>query len=662
MAFKSCHGIIPLMDNIAIAMVGVVTAIAGLFVAARARRVTYYGASTDNMKWVYTASLFGQWRWPSHMHKCVEGGFRTFMKDGYILGLVAAQRLLRDRTSDFPTVILCLTANSISAVLTYFIASAYWNISAALLVWALLIVSLWSYKLALFGTHQCVAQMYFLASIFFIQMGETNMAWYAAAGVSAGLTFFSSPSARKYFPLVVAALFFSQRAAIWEPDFVVNLGRFTSETAGPMILGFAVVLVSVALLARFAYRPVVAKAYNLQRPGWLARKFASRRRHSLEVNQGIASELSKMINSFCLGLALYALVTVPVVHAASFYWSQLTFVLGAGGLVLFLTAPNVPWNLWGFYRYSQGWKYNRFSLYQDYFASIGRPIKDDMRGGGIVWITRFFVRIAPIHAALYLASLFLLAGLLIAGHLQLEQTWQAAAIFLLSISPVLYGEITHNAPSSRTYYPGLIGALLLVGYTAFQLNQVLTPTWQTTFWAVAAAATLAALAWSAWIFTTDVLPARMSVARLSQALQSLDVEDFYTFDTPYNDAFVYALPAEELKRYKVHYITSLEEVTEGYVVVPCTSSKAMHMESTGWAIEHGDFDEDQELSRLIKSKEITEYAVASFKTFGSSRFWSQSYEVPTYRDLILKEITEEDRWRGRAWILDAGKLQAAQEA
>jgi len=49
--------------------------------------------------------------------------------------------------------------------------------------------------------------------------------------------------------------------------------------------------------------------------------------------------------------------------------------------------------------------------------------------------------------------------------------------------------------------------------------------------------------------------------------------------------------------------------------------------------------------------------VASFKTFGTSRIWLNDSEVPSYRELILKEITEDDRWRGRAWILDAGKVQ-----
>ena len=55
-------------------------------------------------------------------------------------------------------------------------------------------------------------------------------------------------------------------------------------------------------------------------------------------------------------------------------------------------------------------------------------------------------------------------------------------------------------------------------------------------------------------------------------------------------------------------------------------------------------------------------ASASFKTFGTSRIWGNESEVTSYRELTLKEISGDDRWRGRAWILDAGKLHANRQA
>jgi hypothetical protein len=144
-------------------------------------------------------------------------------------------------------------------------------------------------------------------------------------------------------------------------------------------------------------------------------------------------------------------------------------------------------------------------------------------------------------------------------------------------------------------------------------------------------------------------------------LKALGIKELYAYDTAYNDAFPDALPPAVQGQYKIHFINRLEDAKVGYVMVPGTSSKAVNLESWAWAIEHSDFDLDPELNRLIESKAMATYAVASFKTFGTGQVWVHESEVTTCRDLILREISDEDRWRGRAWILDAGKLQAARQ-
>ena len=309
---------------------------------------------------------------------------------------------------------------------------------------------------------------------------------------------------------------------------------------------------------------------------------------------------------------------------------------------------------------SQQHQFGRFPLYSDYFASIGHPIKDNMRGGGIRWIVRFFGRVSPVHFVLYLASLSLLVILLIVGVELFSQAWQLVAVLVLSVSPLLVGEITHGPQHSRSYFPGLIGLVLLIAYAAFQLDQELTNQGRVAFGSILGAAVLAGGVWSIWMYLDDVLPARMAGARLRETLRSLAVTEFYTYDTPYNGAFINALAPEELQRYKIHYIDSIRDVKEGYIVVPGTSSMALNVEGTRLSYEHDDYNLDKDLNRLIKSKEIEKYAVASFKTFGTSRIWVHEAPVLSYCDLILNEISEYDRWRGRAWVLDAAKLQAGE--
>ena len=136
----------------------------------------------------------------------------------------------------------------------------------------------------------------------------------------------------------------------------------------------------------------------------------------------------------------------------------------------------------------------------------------------------------------------------------------------------------------------------------------------------------------------------------------------HTFDTPYNDAFVKVLPARLQERLRIRFIKSIDDVESGYIAVPGTSSKAFNMESQKCAIECGDFEEDFRLVELLKTRKILQAAVRSFKTFGTSRIWVHESEVTSYRYLILREITDEDRWKGQAWLLDAAKVRERSRA
>jgi len=170
---------------------------------------------------------------------------------------------------------------------------------------------------------------------------------------------------------------------------------------------------------------------------------------------------------------------------------------------------------------------------------------------------------------------------------------------------------------------------------------------------------LANAIWNTWVFLSDVWPARMAPVWVAQTLQRLSVSSFATYQTSYNGALVHVLPPpQEYAHYQIRYITTLDDVEDGYVVVPGTSSKAVNMESQRESVQDGDFDRDPVLNQLLQTKTISRFSVACFKTFGTSRFWVHESEVTSYRDLILREITDEDRWRGQAWILDARKLRA----
>jgi len=134
------------------------------------------------------------------------------------------------------------------------------------------------------------------------------------------------------------------------------------------------------------------------------------------------------------------------------------------------------------------------------------------------------------------------------------------------------------------------------------------------------------------------------------------VKTFYTYGNAYNDSFVksmiYSYPGE----FEVKYIDSIDEVGEGVIVIPGTSAKSESMESQQFSILHGDFRGDEVLNQLYENRDIEKLADSKIRTRGCSRYFVLETEVTGYRDLILKQVGEYDRWIAHGWILSAEKV------
>jgi hypothetical protein len=628
--------------------------------------ITFFSTNTDNANQVRAAAQIGKWRWPSGMHKY--GNSKTRMKDGVVILLAGMQRLLRNRDGDYPLIVLCIVANSVSAVLVFLVASRYWNPEVGLLAYGLFVTCVWQYQIALFGGHICTAQMFFLIAVYLMPgavsvVTFTMLARYFTAGMAVGLMMFSSASARKYLPLLVGAFLYSLRQVISIPGQEGYNEVFSLSGVEVAILCLVVVMLFVAVAICLFYKSVVKAMYYERAPRVLNRVIKDRTKANLEESINEANGFTRFLSNLCLLIAFCLAISVALAHFSSFYWAELLTLLGVAAVILLLTIPDIINNLLEYYRYWRaGNVIGHFRLYLQYFNNIGKPISDDMRGDGWTWVFRYFSLMVPVHFAIYIINLIIFIWLLVQNGGGLNALWGSLAVFILSIAPILIGEITHGIQLGRSYYPALLGMLLLIGYTAFRVEQMLSLQARTVLWGISIAAVLASAGWSSWLLLDDIWPARMAPAWLGRTLKSLGIKEFYTYDTPYNDAFVNTLPPAVLGQYKIHYIKSLSEVKEGYVVVPGTSSKALNMESSQWAIEHGDFNLDKDLNRILESKAIAGSVVASFKTFGTSRIWVHESEVSSYRAIILKEVKNVDLWRGRAWVLDAAKLRAERQS
>lgn len=654
------------MVGIDLIMVCGISLLVGIWFAWATRKAPFLSLGGDNQKQVYAAAQLKIPGWPSRMHRYCGG--KAFMKDVSVLGLALLQRLFKDRTSVYPLLTLCNISVSISTVLLYCIASTYWNTNIGILVALLFLFCFWPHQISLMGGFHCLAQVFLLVSVVFLQISEWattpySFICYWLAGVTGAMIVFTSASGRKFLPLWVGAFLYSQRAVIHPLEFTVagwgslleGFGFFLFSLFFIVLAGLLLSLLSIV----FLYEPMMTRAYHKGGPPWLHRMIKSRDRYPLERYLKLRGRILAFGARWGLKVVCYFLISLFLSRDPSFYGAQLLVMGGAGMIVFLLTYPNMIENLRGYltYHYTT-YKFSRFDEYAEYFKRIGRPIPKDKRGAGISWIIHFMPRMIPFHVAYFLIALFLSLLVLSSHGFEPSFLWDTIAILGLSLSPLIYAEWTKAPQSSRAYFPALIGVLLLVAYGCFQWEQILAPESKILFWFVVVGATLLSIGWNIWVFFNDVFPGRMLVLNLIKRLQKLGIRKFYTYNTKYNDVLVNFIPPEMRKEYQINFIESLKEVKEGYVIVPGVSSKSWNFEAYECGIKGQDFDKDPLLTELIDTKEIQDFSIASFKTLGTSKIWINESEITTYRNYIVKDITNLDRWRSQVWIVDGGKLHA----
>jgi len=228
-------------------------------------------------------------------------------------------------------------------------------------------------------------------------------------------------------------------------------------------------------------------------------------------------------------------------------------------------------------------------------------------------------------------------------------------LVLISIMPIIWGEWTKGPKASLTMYTSMVPLFLPIGYAIHEssVNDWSFLGYEFSFylWIILAISSV----WNIYIFFTDTLPCRMTVTKIIKFMNNYGIKKFYTYDTSFNFPFANVIKDFYPDKYDIEYISSINKIKSGYVLVPCTSSKAAYYQSVAKIGPVGDYKADESLNSMIETREIQNYSVASFKTWGNSKYWQQTGNVVSLRDLILKEVDEETRFRGYAWLLDVEK-------
>lgn len=602
------------------------------------RGIRFFGPNTDNQFLVGAAAHSNQWRWLSDLHRFSIA--KTGMMDLTVIGIALFQKIFRDKGGDYPYIALGGFTAAISITLVYLVGANYWNPSIGLALSLLLMTSFWLWQIGLYGGHANTAALFFLLSVFIAQYMHNGvlspLIWLFLASFSFGLTQFSSRSAIKYTPLFLAAVFYERHIT----SFSATGYSFSTDIVIPILV------ILLFLILKLSYKRAVEAMYFKRAPAFMNKVIAAQDKFPLEYYVQHANNKIKYYFTWAIRLLIFFLLAVHLLGL-----NYLLVILAGMFTVFFIfTLPNIGNSFKYFmniFLETQIRKKSHFRLYVDYFAKKGIAVSRATQGGGWLWLPKIFFRMAPFHYLIYAISLTGLAVMALQTHgVSLANL---IILTLLSLAPILWAQITGAPQLARTFSPGLISMLLIIGYflsqDLFSLRLFIL------------VAVIPTAIWNLWKFATDVYPARMTATRLGRVLTALKVKKLYTYDTEYNNNVVKMIDPKIMKDVKLSYAQSLSEVKSGWTLIPGTSSKAMHMSSERESIRDGDYTKDPILNELLETHRIEDIATAKFKALGTSNIWIHESEVASYRDIILKEVSKQDRFRGYAWLIHSSRLK-----
>lgn len=648
------------MSSIYFYLISGIAATAGIGFSFITRGIFYNSPDTDNELMAHAAAQSHKWKWLSDVHKYSASSRKVSMKECTIIILSIFQKIFRDKTTDRPYVAMTGLAISMSTILIYLIASNYFNQATGLVIAIIYIVSFWPWQISLYGGHVNMANLFFLLSVYSIQMslGDSLSPFIliAVGGAFFCCCLFSSSSSYKYLVPVFASLFFSEYSyLIVSRDF----GALKASLPINYLISLDTVIIAVFLFAylfvRATYKILIKKMYNKEAPDFLNKMIQGRDSFALE--HYINSANKKILRLGCwLFWLLFSLLTII---NSVFISTIIAFVAGFALIFLVISLPNIKENTVKYFSYMLAHKKKtHFKGYVNYFAKRGIAVQGNMRGVGLSWVPKMLWTFAPFHIILFVTA-FAVGLYRSIGSGNITESITLIIVTIIALSPIIWSEITTAPQISRTYSPGLITSLLLPAY-------VISGTiWTAYTLLLFSGFGILTFAWNLWRFSDDVYPARMTVQNFMRIIRQLGINDIYTYQTSSNFNLMGSIPgigkSEYLPKqwdivppFRIHYIQRLDEVVDGWIAIP--GANILAITPTGENISD-DYTKDPLLNRLIETKQMEKIAVAKLKTCFTSTIWINEDEVTSYCALHLKDFGPDDLYRGHAWLVHSSKLK-----
>ncbi len=582
---------------------------------------------TDNEKMLQAAKKIKIFDWPSKMHNIQTN--RSQYREYWTIMCSLMIKVFKNAKNDFITIILGLIANFFSTILIYFIFTNYFDQKIGLLASVIYLTSFWSYHICLFIGHVILSQMFFLISILFLQLTIDQsfflqILFFFFAGTFSIISFASSSASWKYPPLTIIAFLFTIKDNLF-----FSFNFFETD----ILLIFFPIIYSLAIL--YSLRNIEKKI------------------------------IFKKVFALLVAFLIFILTLLIFIKVDSFGQIKISaFLIGFTIIFLHLFLPTQDFanNVKRYVVWRASIQFSHFLSYPDnvQIKLFKKKLPKDFRGGGILWNFKVFYTFMPFIFPLYLLSVvsfltFSIIEIIYNSNLELFKNF--IIFFLISCVPFLIHDLTKGIKVGKAYFATFITFLLfpfvfiynfeLISYVKiieFKNNILLTILFFCTIQLI-----------HSIFLIKETLNSRLFVKKLYEFLIKNNINEFSTYDNKYNKCFVENMIKSFPNNFKVNYIKNLSEMKNNknkLLIVPPITSKVFNFNTDYKAAEEGYFKDDLNLVDLINTKKIENYAIKKFKTMSSYKFYIYDDEVLSYRAIYLNQITDEDRYKGLAWVLD----------
>jgi len=550
--------------------------------------------STDAGKQIQAINNFSKWKYISDLHKFSNGKSR--MKDIGVIFILLIHKIFPKFYSFTKVTTAILLANFLSTIIFFFLIAKIFNEQTALFCSIIYLFSFWPYMIILHGGFHIVSQLFSLLTIL-ILFDANSLFSFFLAGLFMCCTMFSSASSRKFYLLIYSCLFFK---------FIDPLKLESFHNYKSILILF---LLTILLWKSKFYFPIL---HNL-----LIKIF----------NKTISfNYFSKIFSQFLKTIILifFPLIVIFILtnDSSSFFYTMAFFLLGSFVAFLIINYPVSLENIIGYLRYTDMSDVAHFNKIKNYFDKINEKIINGMRAekSGILWIVKYLFLIIRYEIFLLLLLSFFyfyLNGSLI----------NYILVLVISLTPIIIGEISKGPQIGRSYYPFFIGFVFFIGFIYFNISS------STYLYMIVFLGSV----YNFYLLFTFIIPERTAVYKLMKYLKKEKIREIYIYNSKFYDWVIPPLK-DMLPSLKVRYINTHDECLNKHLLIPGQSHKVVN----NFGISEDDFDLDKVFINDVNSGTYDKNILLKLKNMGTSKFWMHEDEVSSYRYLLLKDISQND--------------------